>query len=687
MNKTIKLAQKLTIYFILIAVPVAVLPIASNPFVVSKMAVLLFAMGVLFLLHAAEIVSTGKLKFAVSAYDLPVALFALAYALAAVFQTPNIMDAILLPGTATAVVTSAVLYFLINQQSGAEKENIKVALTAGAGLFSLLMLLGYAKVFELIPQLPAFMRAQTFTPEGGYLPAAIFLVVIIPMAIGSFLTASDIKKRTITALSLAVISLGALLAIYQMLPGKITSPQLNSFSASWQTAVEVLKREPILGVGPGNYLTAYNRYRPLEVNTSDLWSVRFASARSFILTSLTETGLLGVAALLMIMVFVYRSTKVLVKEGPGKRDNYAAYTSAVSLVVMAVSLILFPATFLLIMLFFVALSLNATTKLTRLPLLAKDKSETAVTKFPAILVATPLVILVAFVYYYSGRILVAEYRFTRALGHLSRNEAQQTVDTLVSAINQNPRVDRYRATYSRVNIALADAIARNEEITDEDRNSIAQLVQLSISEAKAAVALNPTRAGNWEVLGRTYQAIIPVAQGADLFAAQSYQQAVALDPYNPSLRIVLGGLFYQAGNYEQAIRIFELATQIKPDLANAHYNLAFALREAGQTERAIQELTTVLSLVPRDSQDYELAQQALSEMQAASNNQLPEESGGDLTPPPGEEEQLLDPPLDLPEDANPPEAPEDEEAEDPLSSPSPSPAGSPQASPSPTPAL
>src|SRR5690606_16271568 len=233
--------------------------------------------------------------------------------------------------------------------------------------------------------------------------------------------------------------------------------------------------------------------RPLEVNSTNLWSIRFASARSFLLTSLTETGLLGTAAFLILLVFVYRNTKSLIKEGPGKKSNYAAYTGALSLVLMSIALVIFPATFLLIMIYFVILSLNTTTNLTKLPLMAKGKSEDAVTKFPAFLVAAPLVILVALVYYYAGRILVAEYRFTKALNHLSRNEAQQTVDTLVSAINQNPRVDRYRATYSRVNIALADAIARKEEITDEDRNNIAQLVQLSISEAKAAVALNPSR--------------------------------------------------------------------------------------------------------------------------------------------------------------------------------------------------
>lgn len=226
------------------------------------------------------------------------------------------------------------------------------------------------------------------------------------------------------------------------------------------------------------------------------------------------------------------------------------------------------------------------------------------------------------------------------------------------SIGLNPFVDRYHASYSQINLALANSLAQNENITDQDRATIAQLIQQAIRESKATVTLNPQRAGNWELLARTYQAIMPFSEGADAFAIETFNQAVILDPINPNLRIALGGVHYALGDYDNAIRAFELATFAKPDHANAHYNLATALREKGEIERAINEMTIVLSLVDRDSQDYELAK---TELEALENRLPVEEAEGTetLTPPQPAEEPVIEPPIELPEEASPPEAPEE----------------------------
>ena len=229
------------------------------------------------------------------------------------------------------------------------------------------------------------------------------------------------------------------------------------------------------------------------------------------------------------------------------------------------------------------------------------------------------------------------------------------------AININPYVDRYHATFARINLALANSIAINTQkegatVTDQDRTTITTLIQQSIAEAKSNVALNPLRAGNWEILAQTYRSIMPLAQGADAFSAQSYRQAIALDPLNPTLRIALGGIYFAAKDYDTAVSIFELAASTKPDLANARYNLAFALKEKGNLDRAISEMTTVLSLITdKESQDFKVAQQALSDMQAkkaASGG-----TGDELNPPKQAENPIIEPPIKLPEGSEPPEAP------------------------------
>ena len=228
-----------------------------------------------------------------------------------------------------------------------------------------------------------------------------------------------------------------------------------------------------------------------------------------------------------------------------------------------------------------------------------------------------------------------------------------TYNYIREAIALNPYVDRYHSSLSQMSFALANSLARQEDLTDKDKETIAQLIQQAIGEGKASVTLNITRSINWNNLANIYQAIIPFAQGADQFAIQTYSQAVALDPVNPLPRISLGGVYYSLGRYDEAIRVFELAVIAKPDYANAHYNLAVALREKGEIEKAITQMEIVLSLVQKDSPDYGLA---VKELEALETRKPTEEieATENLTPPQEAEEPVIKPPLELPEEANPP---------------------------------
>jgi len=427
-----------------------------------------------------------------------------------------------------------------------------------------------------------------------------------------------------------------------------------------------------LGAGPGNYLSAFNQFRPLSYNQTDNWALRFTSARNFYLTTLTETGFLGAAALIFIVLGVYRRLRKIFGKDKNEFTNKTFKENAIliSLVVLLVSFIFFAAVQSHIMLLFVLLALSSQGRRIKLNLSAQATDENNIlssslaTRLPAFLVSVPVIVALIVFAVFSGRALAAEATYKKGLDALIQNDGATTYELLRQAINTNPYVDRYHASYSQINLALANSIAQNEDITDQDRETITQLIQQAIREAKATVTLNPQRAGNWEVLARTYQAIAPFAQGADQFTIETFNQAVALDPINPNLRISLGGTFYALGDYDNAIDAFKLAVLAKPDHANAHYNLAFAYREKGEIEKAISEMTIVLSLADRESNDYELARTELENLE--TRRPTAETEGTDnLTPPQAAEEPVIEPPLELPEDAEPPVVP--------VVSPSPSP--------------
>lgn len=659
MEKLLTKIEKYILYVTVFLFPVSFFYISPNPFVVSKLAVLVTGLSLFFVVRAVRIILSGKLEFKSGSFDLSVLVLLVAYVLSAVLRTPNKMEALLLPGTASIFVLGALLYFAVNQIDNAEKKLLSLVLVVSGAVFSLFTILAFTGLLGMVSLLPSFVKSRGFTPEGGYLPSAIFLGAILPVVLG-FVFSENKKEKLLALVSGVLVVSGLVVSIYNLLPGKAYSPRFLSYSESWNVTVDSLKASPFMGIGAGNYLTAFNRFRPISYNASDLWAVKFSTAKSSVMTMVTEAGLLAGLGVLLLVVVLYKLLSKMVADKAFSKSDFSGSSSVFSLTALALAFLFVPSTLTLVVLLFVLMALSSKTHEFTVSLTGQkaddDGKFSLASRLPAFIVTLP--IIGAFIYadINAARMFVAENTFKNAIEALARNEASNTYDTMRSAVNLNPRVDRYRVSFSRVNLILANAVAAKKEITDQDRANITTLVQQSISEAKVAVALNPLRSGNWESLAQIYRSIAPLAKGADDFAGQSYRQAIVLDPINPQTRIALGGIYFAKGDFENAVRVFELAVSAKPNHANARYNLAVALEKNGKLDQAISEMTTVLSLITnKDSKDYEVAKKALEDLQ--SKKKADAGSGEELVAPSKAEAPILKPPLELPEDSKPPESP------------------------------
>jgi len=632
--------------FILLAViflvPLAVLPLFSNPLVVPKMAILAFGVAAVLLIKAVRLFLTGKTELASTKFDLPVLVIAIAYLASAILATPNKMEAFFFPGTATLVLSATLIFFFVNQLT--KRNRVFSALVLSAVATSVVALLAASGIFDTISQVPAIFKIKAFTTVDSPLSTAVFLLVTIPLGLKLAWEEKDTITKVFWTTGAAIILFGLLLSFFQLVPGKDTSPKLLDFGSSWAIAVDSLKDSPILGAGPGNYLTAFNRYRPLAFNRNELWAAKFTQGRNFYFTAISETGFLGAAGFVLLFINLYKVTKKRLT----KLVDHLELASALLLVVL---LAIFPGSIVLVTVLFILLALVAKPK--------ENEFSLPKTKAPALIVSAPVIVGVLVFGFFATRTLAAESLYNKALVALSQNQGTQTYELLRQAINLSPRVDRYHASYAQVNMALAQSLSQKSDITEADRATISQLIQQAIREGKATATLNRFRADNWAVLAAIYRAIMPFAQGADNFALQTYQQAVALDPINPNLRINLGGVYFALARYDDAIKAFELSVLAKSDFANAHYNLAAAYREKGETQKAINELKIVLSLIDPASSDYQTAQtelEALEQKKVAPEAQVTTSPKGSiLTPPRPAEEPVLTPPLELPENSQPPQ--------------------------------
>lgn len=643
MQRILEKIEKSILIITIFLIPIVIFPFFINPFLISKNLILVFGIILVLIIKIIRTITSGKLNFSSTNYDFPIILISLAYIASTVFISPSKSDAYFIPGSTLTIVSLGFLFFLINQSKIIIKE-IKNTLLFSSVTFSVISLLSILKILEKIPQLPNSIKSASFNVTGGLIPAIVFLITVFPLLISLF----NKEKHSIKKIFNGVLSLFLFFCISILIYGAVSDKNskivLPSFQNSWYIAAESLKLNPILGSGSGNYINAFNKFRPLDYNSTEYWSIKLNSARNYYLTVLTETGLLGIIAYIILFAILYKNLKLTFKKKP---------YSLISFLIISASLAFLPSSISLLMLFIVVLSIISEKRKLEVNLSFNGNSKNLLSKFPAFLVSLPFIALICFVSFFGSKLVLAEYKFNQAGQALAKNDAKNTYSYIQEAIKINPRVDRYHLSFSQVSFAIANSIARQEKVSDSDKETLTKLVQQAISEGKAAITINRFKFENWSNLATLYRSIMPFAQGSDQFAIESYKQAINLDPINPQIRLSLGGIYYALGNYDEAIKTFELAIVAKPDYANAHYNLGAAYREKGQNEKAIQQFKIALSLVTKDSPDYILVNKEIENLEnkkAVDDSQATE----NITPPVEAEKPVINPPLELPEEAAPP---------------------------------
>ena len=78
--------------------------------------------------------------------------------------------------------------------------------------------------------------------------------------------------------------------------------------------------------------------------------------------------------------------------------------------------------------------------------------------------------------------------------------------------------------------------------------------------------------------------------------AQPLLKQLENDPKNPTLLYQIGNLYYDAQQYPDSVRYYELSLKIDPKATDVRTDLATAYHLMGQSDRAIQEYEAVLKI-------------------------------------------------------------------------------------------
>lgn len=491
------------------------------------------------------------------------------------------------------------------------------------------------------------------------------------------------------------------------------------FATSWKISVSSFRDSPFWGTGPATYTFNFTNYKPVEFNSAKFWNLRFDAPFNEYLQVLANLGGIGLLALLSLTaLFISGSYKTLTHTLRSRgtqlpTTNYQLPTLlAISglaffiiLALHASSLPLWIIGILIIASFMVLTrnepglyghkSLPSSLKGTFLRIAGLSGTESLETikvdALPGILLVAVLA-AVLFAGFFGGKFILADYHHRLALNAIAENQGIIAYNELVAAEKLNPYNDLYRTNLAQTNFALANAIAAAKgpteasptgSLTDQDKQNIQVLLQQSINEGRTATALSPRSSVNWEILGLLYRQIAGVAQNALVFSLDSYGRAIFQDPLNPVLRVNVGGVYYAIQNYDMAIRFFTDAINLKPDFVNAYFNLSVALRDKGDLNNAQAVAEKLLTLLEKDSEDYKVGSNYLSDLKNRIASGSAQES--EIMPPAAQtsgalQEKNLPKVIDLPK----PEKIATPEAIKASPTPSPSPSSSPTPSASPT---
>lgn len=548
--------------------PVFFLPLTQDYYDTNKWALLVGATIIILILWGLRVLATGTVTLAWNRNVKGLGILAAA-ALVSILLSPNKVEALLAPfgaGTLLSVFIITMIGSTFLDEQG--KNILKWFLMTTVSLLGLLTIYQFVGLTKLIE-----INAGLLT----------MFIVMLPIMIGEALR----KKHVAMVMSVACLG-GLALTAYQVLGkwGLTTLP----FWVNWQILLESYKnwKHLLVGVGAENFLAAFTSGRPAALNMTPLWNTRFTVGSSMLFHVATVYGLLGTAALSWFLAGLH-------------------------------PVILLPAALTLV---FLPPSLPALAVITTLLIISESTHPISLARGGLTkLIAIVVLLVVGTTGYGLYRAYAAELVFSQSIRALEAHNGTEGYNFQIQAITQNPKITRFHIAYSQTNLALANAISGAASPSAEDRQTATQLIQQAIREAKLAVNMAPTNILAWENIASVYQTLTGVAQGADQWTVAAYQQAMQLDPTNPVIRLRLGGAYVGQQKFDQAVESYMAAITLKPDYANAYYNLAFAYKQENKYLLAALALKETLKYVTPDGDDRNRTQKELDDIRELLTDQ------------------------------------------------------------------
>lgn len=672
--------QKITKWSLLLAaflVPIFFLPWTINPLETNKQALLTILVVAACLAEAGQLFYKKEISFRKNAVNLILPIFLILLAISSALSNSFLLSWF---GTSSQEYTSffsllifAIYFWLVGYSAREQKfsSQIILSLISGSIIAGIIGLLALFQIF-----LPfSFSQTQAFNTVGTINALGVFLAISTVLANSLFLLEKK-SKKIITFLTLGLSSitfvflflvnywlvwlvlLAGLIAILTLVfvkAGNILDSKkylLPMFLAagtvlflllpSWQflsipievtpnfnTSIIIAKQTLMetnlwFGSGPGTYLFDYAKFRPLEINQSNFWDMRFDRGFSEILTMLPTKGLLpSLTIIIFSLTLGFFAIKTLLKK---QEKQWLAFIVFPAWLALIVAFFFYSANFTLVFVFFLLSGLIYSLTENKKNNFSLIKSIR--TKYFVASGFTVLAIISVTVFFLVIENLSAEMAFAKAI---KTDRAGGDLKEVAKLIDRAASLNRYNDSFYRnlaetllLEIQVETGKIGNNQPTEEQSQYLQALIAASINSGKRATELEPRNVVNWLELASLYRAFSSALSDTSEFAINACQTAINLEPLNPANYLDLGKTYLalalnlgplttsndpatkqqaeqkRAEYFSAAETSFNTAIQLKADYAPAHYQLSVTYEQEGRLDDAIGKMESINKYNPQD---------------------------------------------------------------------------------------
>jgi cytochrome c-type biogenesis protein CcmH/NrfG len=591
------------------ALPILILPIGENFLIDSKILFFLYATIAITLLWTILSFARKTLQLTLSPFMIPFGLLLVSTLLSTFFN--SIYPITQLVGLGGLSIASALLVLfapsLVLQKIG---KLFPITLIVSLLLLSLtgtaeLLHAGPSVVINALSHL-SFPSSPLFSLSGSALIAFELIAVGLTGSIAMLFSDKKMLKPFFLLASV-ILAIGLFVNGRALLQQKLFSNVLPPFGASWSIATDTLKsvKSTMIGVGPENYQQMYLRYKPAWINTTEVWNAQFSQGSNMPLTLLVTHGLFGLIAWFIFVGISFQQLRKTTKEG--RPFAVMVIASIIIEFILPPNVVLIALQALCIVFWIVTeknrfqdAQLHAFTVV----LVKSAEPDEEVKKIPkhlhvfVYIVTGLLSVLLAFCMFWLALYTYSQFYIFRAGTAAVRSDVLNVYTYQQKAIVASPYFDNYHRLFANTNMVVAQVLAQKQDLQESEKQQILSLMNTAINESKIASRINPNNSLNWLSIARTYNNLLGVSEGADTLAASAYTQALFLAPTDPTMNLELGNLYLRSGQFPQAVFQLEKTVQLKPNWANAFYNLANAYKQNKQFALAAEAYQKTLSLLP-----------------------------------------------------------------------------------------